>query len=127
MKNQDFKYLGRKTTTPSKKLDTFPCPANISIVSFESDELTSLCPVTQQPDFNTILIEFAPDKKCIESKSLKLYLWTFREELAFAESLASEIAEDIYKAIQPFWCKVTLKQNIRGGLQLSVVSEKKRK
>jgi 7-cyano-7-deazaguanine reductase len=124
MKKQEFTHLGKKSTGPSKILDTFPRPANVSIVKFESDELTSFCPVTHQPDFNKISIEFGPDKLCIESKSLKLYLWSFREEAVFAEGLAGQIAEDIYSAIKPHWCKVTLMQGIRGGLQLSVVAEK---
>jgi 7-cyano-7-deazaguanine reductase len=120
----EFNYLGKKVNAPSKQLDTFEKPANVTIVKFESNELTSFCPVTHQPDFNTITIEFEPDKLCIESKSLKLYLWSFREEAIFAEGLANTIAEDIYSAIRPIWCKITLVQNIRGGLQLSVVAEK---
>jgi 7-cyano-7-deazaguanine reductase len=122
----DFNFLGKKVNAPSKHLDTFEKPANVQVVKFESNELTNFCPVTHQPDFNTVLIEFAPDKLCIESKSLKLYLWSFREEAIFAEGLANAIAEDVFKAIQPFWCKITLVQNIRGGLQLSVVAEKKK-
>ena len=123
---EDFNFLGKKVNAPSKQLDTFDKPANVQNVKFESNELTGFCPVTHQPDFYTIIIEFAPDKLCIESKSLKLYLWSFRDEAIFAEGMANEIANDIFTAIQPFWCKVSLFQNIRGGLQLSVVAEKKR-
>ena len=123
---ENFKYLGHKVNAPSKQLDTFEKPSNVTVVKFESSELTAFCPVTLQPDFYKISIEFEPDKLCIESKSLKLYLWSFREEAVFAESLANNIAEDIYKAISPIWCKVTLIQNIRGGLELSVVAEKHR-
>lgn len=121
----EFTYLGKKVNEPSKKLDTFAAPANVQTVKFESNELTSFCPVTHQPDFNAVIIEFAPDKLCIESKSLKLYLWSFREEAIFAEGLANTIANDIFDAIQPRWCKITLTQNIRGGMQLSVVAERK--
>lgn len=121
----EFTYLGKKVNVPSKKLDTFEAPANVQIVKFESNELTSFCPVTHQPDFNTVIIEFAPDKLCLESKSLKLYLWSFREEAIFAEGLAHTIVNDIFDAIQPRWCKITLTQNIRGGMQLSVVAERK--
>ena len=121
----EFNFLGKKVNTPSKQLDTFEKPANVTVVKFESNELTSFCPVTHQPDFNTVTIEFEPDKLCIESKSLKLYLWSFREEAIFAEGLANTIAEDIFKAIKPVWCKITLVQNIRGGMQLSVVAEKR--
>ena len=121
----EFTYLGKKVNEPSKKLDTFAAPANVQTVKFESNELTSFCPVTHQPDFNTVIIEFAPDKLCIESKSLKLYLWSFREEAIFAEGLANTIANNIFDAIQPKWCKITLTQNIRGGMQLCVVAERK--
>jgi 7-cyano-7-deazaguanine reductase len=120
----EFKFLGKNVNTPSKQLDTFDKPVNVTVVKFESNELTSFCPVTHQPDFNTVTIEFEPDKLCIESKSLKLYLWSFREEPIFAEGLANTIAEDIFNAIHPVWCKITLVQNIRGGMQLSVVAEK---
>jgi 7-cyano-7-deazaguanine reductase len=126
MDTLEFKHLGHKSNLPTKELETFPCPANVGVVKFESDELTSFCPVTHQPDFNHIVIEFSPDKLCIESKSLKLYLWSFREEAKFAEALAGEIAEDVFNATKPHWCKITLTQNIRGGLQLSVVAEKKK-
>jgi len=122
----EFKQLGHKSNGPSKQLDTFPAPANVGLVKFESDELTSFCPVTHQPDFNHVVIEFCPDKLCVESKSLKLYLWSFREEAKFAEALAGEIADNIFKALQPHWVKITLIQNIRGGLQLTAVAEKKK-
>ncbi len=120
-----FNYLGKKVNTPSKQLDTFPTPKNVTAVKFESDELTSLCPVTQQPDFNRIVIEFAPRNLCVESKSLKLYLWSFRNEAKFAETLAGEMADDIFNAIQPEWVKITLIQGIRGGMQLSAVAERR--
>ncbi len=121
-----FHYLGHKSSAPTKDLDVFPAPANVNLVKFESDELTSFCPVTHQPDFNRVIIEFCPEKLCVESKSLKLYLWSFRDEAKFAEALAGEIADDIFNALQPIWCKVTLIQGIRGGMQLSVVAERKK-
>ena len=126
MKKNEFQFLGKKINEPSKKLDVFPCPGNISSVRFESNELTSFCPVTHQPDFNHVIIEFAPDKLCIESKSLKLYLWSFRDEPVFAEGLAGLISEDIFNAISPYWCKITINQNVRGGIQLSVIAEKRK-
>ena len=81
----------------------------------ESDEVTSLCPVTGQPDWETVRIEFEPGPYCIESKSLKLYLWSFREEGAFCEALAARIAQDVYEACKPAWVKVTVTQKPRGG------------
>jgi 7-cyano-7-deazaguanine reductase len=124
---QEFKHLGKKSTSPSKKLDTFETPKNVTYIRFESNELTSFCPVTGQPDFSTLLLEYAPDRLCIESKSLKLYLWSFREEAIFAEGLASKISEDVFNTIKPNWCKVSILQNIRGGIQLTAVAEKKKK
>lgn len=88
-----------------------------------SDELTSFCPVTNQPDFNTVEISYRPNQRCVESKSLKLYLWTFRDAPIFGEALASTIAEDLFSALEPQWCKVVLQQNIRGGLQMSATAE----
>ena len=96
------------------------------MIRFTTDELTSFCPVTGQPDFNTVEIEYHPDQLCVESKSLKLYLWTFREERVFGEGLAGTIAQDVFDALKPIYCKVTLEQGIRGGLQLTVVAEVKR-
>ena len=119
----EFKALGKPMNIPTKELDTFPAPDYVKVVTFTSDELTSFCPVTEQPDFNTVEIEYVPDKLCVESKSLKLYLWTFREERIFGEGLAGQVVKDIYEALQPFSCKVTLIQNIRGGMQLTAVAE----
>lgn len=119
----DFKSLGRPMNQPSKELDRFPAPAQVTVVRFTSDELTSFCPVTEQPDFNTVEIEYAPDKWCVESKSLKLYLWTFREERIFGEGLAATIAQDLFTQLQPHYCQVTLHQHIRGGMQMTAVAE----
>ena len=83
---------------------------------FTSDELTSLCPLTGQPDFNTIEIDYEPREKCIESKSLKLYLWSFRDKGAFVEQLAAEIAEEVRRAAEPDHVRVTITQHARGGI-----------
>jgi 7-cyano-7-deazaguanine reductase len=125
-KAYDFKALGKEMNAPTKELETFPRPANVTVVTFTTDELTSFCPVTGQPDFNNLVIEYHPDRLCVESKSLKLYLWTFREESIFGEGLAGTIAQDIFDRLQPTYCKVTLAQNIRGGLQMTAVAEVRR-
>lgn len=119
----DFKKLGKPDNQPSKDLETFPAPANVTLVSFTTDELTSFCPVTAQPDFNTVTIEYVPDQLCVESKSLKLYLWTFRDEQIFGEGLAHTIANDIDAALEPKSVKVTLVQSIRGGLKMTAIAE----
>lgn len=121
--NQEFRALGRPMNIPSKELDTFEKPDYVTVVRFTTDELTSFCPVTGQPDFNHVEIEYHPNQRCVESKSLKLYLWTFRQEQIFGEGLASTIAKDIVVAVAPHYCKVTLTQSVRGGLQLTAVAE----
>ena len=122
----DFKALGKAMNVPSKELETFPRPDHVKVVRFTTDEVTSFCPVTGQPDFNTVEIEYGPDQWCVESKSLKLYLWTFRDEPIFGEGLASTIAQDLFDALRPFYCQVTLEQSIRGGLQMTAIAEVRR-
>lgn len=104
-------------------LETFPAPPDCTRVHFTSDELTSLCPLSGQPDFNTIEIDYVPNLSCIESKSLKLYLWSFRDKAAFVEQLASEIAHEVQKAVEPFHVKVTIRQHVRGGIETTATAE----
>jgi len=118
-----FKVLGKPMNAPSKDLETFLRPDHVTEVVFTTDELTSYCPVTEQPDFNRLEILYNPDQLCVESKSLKLYLWTFRDERIFGEGLAGTIAADIYRKLKPFYCRITLIQNVRGGLQMRAVAE----
>lgn len=119
----EFKALGKKSPVPTRELETFPAPAHVTQVTFTSSELTTFCPVTNQPDFNTIKIEYRPKQKCIESKSLKLYLWSYRDEHAFCEALAAQIAQDIFAATEPHWCRVTITQNVRGGIVTEAIAE----
>ncbi|NBU16336.1 MAG: 7-cyano-7-deazaguanine reductase, partial [Actinobacteria bacterium] len=84
--------LGKTVQHPIDHVEVFPAPANVTEVAFETDELMSMCPVTNQPDISSLTIEYAPDAHCVESKSLKLYLWGFRDRSVFAEALAAEIA-----------------------------------
>jgi 7-cyano-7-deazaguanine reductase len=119
MAELEFKALGNKVSAPSRSLEVFPTPAHVRKVVLESDEVTSLCPVTGQPDWETVRIELEPGPYCIESKSLKLYLWSFRQEGAFCEALAARIAEDIYTACAPARVKVTITQKPRGGITIS--------
>jgi 7-cyano-7-deazaguanine reductase len=122
MSESNFKVLGKTIREPERCLDIFPAPPGITKVVLESDEVTSLCPVTGQPDWETVVIEFAPDQYCIESKSLKLYLWSFRNEGIFCEALAAGIAYDIYQACQPYWCMVTVTQKPRGGIKITATA-----
>ena len=118
-----FEALGHKIAAPVRHLETFPAPAHVKSVVLDCDEVTSLCPVTGQPDWETVRIEFEPDGLCIESKSLKLYLWTFRNEGAFCESLSEIIAKDIMAAASPKRVRVTIAQKARGGIAITAVSE----
>ena len=115
--------LGNTVRHPLEHVETFPAPTGVSTVTFTTDELASVCPVTQQPDLSTVEIRFEPDEQCIESKSLKLYLWRFRDRAVFAEALAAEIANEVMHSAQPKSVRVTLTQHPRGGIQLQAVSE----
>ena len=118
-----FQALGRKVDGPNRNLEVFPAPKGVSDITFTTDEFTSHCPVTRQPDFSHVTIEYVPGPYCIESKSLKLYLWSFREQTAFCEALAAEIARDVKNACQSKHCKVTVAQKARGGIALTAVAE----
>jgi 7-cyano-7-deazaguanine reductase len=117
-----FEALGNKISVPSRRLEVFSAPPHVKNVVLECDEVTSLCPVTGQPDWETVRIEFEPDEYCIESKSLKLYLWSFREEGAFCEELAARIAMDVYEACKPHRVTVTITQKPRGGITISATA-----
>lgn len=115
--------LGSTVRHPVEHVEVFPAPAHVTSVRFTNDELNSMCPVTQQPDLSTVIIEYVPDQWCVESKSLKLYLWGFRERAVFAEVLAAEIAAEIMQSAQPRSVKVTLTQRPRGGIEVQAVAE----
>ena len=115
--------LGSTVRHAIDHVEVFPAPANVSRVRFSNDELTSMCPVTEQPDLSTVVIEYEPDEWCVESKSLKLYLWRFRDRAVFAEALSAEIAGEIMATARPRWVKVTLTQRPRGGIEVQAVSE----
>ena len=114
------KYLGKPISGPTTELDTFPAPG-VNRVVMTSDEVTSFCPVTGQPDYYTVTIDYIPAALCIESKSLKLYLWHFRERRIFAESLAVEIKEKVVQTIAPQACTVTALQKSRGGIVIEAL------
>lgn len=111
------------STTPSKNIDVFdnPYPNRNYWINIDSPEFTCLCPKTGQPDFATIHISYIPDEKCIELKSLKLYLWSYREEGAFHEAVTNKILDDIVGVCQPREIKVTGSFLARGGITTSVV------
>ena len=115
-------YAARVTTLPSKQLETFanPRPGRDYRITFECPEFTCLCPLTGQPDFATILIDYVPDQLCVELKSLKLYLWSYRDEGAFHEAVTNRICDDLVAAIAPRSVTVTGKFWVRGGITTTV-------
>lgn len=109
-------------TSPSKHLEVFPNPKpdREYEIQFECSEFTCLCPRTGQPDFATIRIRYTPDKFCVELKSLKLYLWSYRDEGAFHEKVTNQILDDLVKVTQPRVMKVEGDFLIRGGIHTTV-------
>ncbi|MEL7369705.1 MAG: preQ(1) synthase [Myxococcota bacterium] len=107
------------STSPSKTLDTFanPKPERDYEVDFECPEFTCLCPLTGQPDFATIRIRYIPDERCVELKSLKLYLWSFRDEGHFHEKVTNTILDDLVAVIQPRHMTVIGDFLVRGGIK----------
>ena len=118
----ELTVLGHTVRHPIEHVEVFPAPANVATVRFTTDEVASMCPVTQQPDLANVVIEYAPAQWCIESKSLKLYLWGFRDREVFAEALAAEIAGEVMTSAQPAWVTVTLTQRPRGGIEVQAVA-----
>lgn len=113
------------STEPSKTLETFdnPKPQRDFTIQLEIPEFTCLCPMTGQPDFATLHIEYIPDRLCIELKSIKLYVWSFRDQGAFHEAITNRILDDMVAACDPKFMKITSKFNVRGGIYTTVVAE----
>lgn len=105
-------------TRPSKQLETFANPrtGRDYHIAFECPEFTCLCPMTGQPDFATVSIDYVPDERCVELKSLKLYLWSYRDEGAFHEAVTNQICDDLVAAANPRSVTVTGKFWVRGGI-----------
>src|SRR5512134_2452498 len=110
---------------PSQRLQTFPSPqpARDYRVHMVIPEFTCLCPKTGQPDFATLVLDYVPDRLCVELKSLKLYIWSFRNEGAFHEAVTNRILADLVKLLNPRFIRLTADFNVRGGIYTSVVAE----
>ncbi|MEW6111578.1 MAG: preQ(1) synthase [Thermodesulfobacteriota bacterium] len=106
-------------------LETFPnkYTARDYVVEFHCPEFTSVCPITGQPDFARITITYVPDQKCLESKSLKLYLFSFRNTGMFHEEITNRILDDLVKTCDPKWARVLGRMNPRGGISIDVIAE----
>ena len=117
--------LGRGKTKPSKKLEVFPNhhPDRDYVVEFYTDEFTCLCPATGQPDFASINVKYIPNETIVESKSLKMYFWSYRNEGCFHEHLANVILDDLVAVLSPRWIKVEAKFAVRGGIGFTIHAE----
>jgi len=117
------------TTRPAKKLDTFanPAPERDYLVHIEIPEFTCLCPLTGQPDFATLILDYVPDKRNVELKSLKLYMWSYRDQGAFHEAVTNRILDDLVKSTAPRFMRLTARWYVRGGIFTTVVAEHRKK
>ncbi|MGV3582905.1 MAG: preQ(1) synthase [Methylophilus sp.] len=116
---------GKPTTLPTKQLETFENP-NMQRdfhIHMEIPEFTCLCPKTGQPDFAVIYLDYIPEALCVELKSLKLYMWSFRDEGCFHEAVTNQILDDLVAAVNPKFMRVTAKFYVRGGIFTNVVAE----
>ncbi len=112
---------------PSKQLEIFanPTPERDYTIRMRVPEFTCLCPKTGQPDFATLHIEYVPDARCIELKSLKLYMWSYRNEGAFHEAVTNQILDDLVKACAPRFMRLTAEFYVRGGIYTTVIAEQR--
>jgi 7-cyano-7-deazaguanine reductase len=111
--------------TPSGDIETFPNPQadRDYTIRMRLPEFTCLCPLTGQPDFAVMDLEYVPDQRCVELKSLKAYIWSFRDRGAFHEAVTNEIADRLAAALQPRFLRLTAQFNVRGGIYTSVIAE----
>ena len=113
--------------TPTKQLETFDNPetGRDYTIRMHIPEFTCLCPRTGQPDFATLDLEYVPDRRCVELKSLKLYIWSFRDRGAFHEAVTNEIADHLHAAVEARYLLLTARFNVRGGILTTVVAERR--
>ena len=113
--------------TPTTELETFANPQveRDYTIRMRIPEFTCLCPRTGQPDFATLDLEYVPDRHCVELKSLKLYVWSFRDRGAFHEAVTNEIADHLHAAVEPRFLRLTAHFNVRGGIHTTVVAERR--
>jgi 7-cyano-7-deazaguanine reductase len=114
-------------TTPTKQLETFanPAPDRDYTIRMQIPEFTCLCPRTGQPDFATLDLEYVPDRLCVELKSLKLYIWSFRDRGAYHEAVTNEIADHLDATLRARFLRLTARFNVRGGIYTTVVAERR--
>ncbi len=117
--------LGANLNRPGKDLETFPNPSpeRDYTIRMEIPEFTCLCPKTGQPDFATLSLEYVPDERCVELKSLKLYIWSFRDRGAFHEAVINEILARLVDATMPRFMRLSARFNVRGGIYTTIIVE----
>lgn len=113
------------SSQPSALMETFdnPQPDRDYAIHMEIPEFTCLCPKTGQPDFATLFIDYVPDRLCVELKSLKLYVWSFRDQGAFHEAVTNRILDDLAALLAPRFLRIHARFNVRGGIHTSVTAE----
>ncbi len=113
------------STQPSRDLEVFPNPqpSRDYTIRINIPEFTCLCPKTGQPDFATLLLEYIPDQHCVELKSLKMYVWSFRDQGAFHEAVTNEILDVLVRATAPRFMRLSAIFNVRGGIDTTVIAE----
>jgi len=118
-------YLARMSTKPSKELETFdnPHPQRDYTIRIRMPEFTCLCPKTGQPDFAELELEYVPHEYCVELKSLKMYIWSFRDEGAFHEDVTNQILDKLVSVCNPRFMRLTAEFNVRGGVYTTIVAE----
>jgi len=121
--------LPQMASRPSKRLQTFPNPTpdRDYRVHMELPEFTCLCPMTGQPDFATLKLDYVPDRRCVELKSLKLYMWSYRDQGAFHEAVTNKILDDLVHATNPRYARLEARFNVRGGIFTTVVAEHRKR
>ena len=114
---------------PSNDLSTFdnPSPGRDYLIHMEIPEFTCLCPVTGQPDFACLVLDYIPERKCLELKSLKLYIWSYRSQGAFHEAVTNRVLDDLAGAVRPRFMRLQARFNVRGGIFTTVVAEHRKK
>jgi 7-cyano-7-deazaguanine reductase len=114
---------------PSKTLETFPNPApeRDYRIHMEIPEFTCVCPMTGQPDFATLTLDYVAERLCVELKSLKLYVWSYRDQGAFHEAVTNRILDDLVRATKPRYMRLEAKFSVRGGIYTTVVAEHRKK
>ncbi len=120
----DLKHLGKTSREPVDEVDLIDWSGEAVVVRLDCAELTAVCPVTGQPDFGALAIEYVPEAHLAETKSVKLYLWRYRDRPAFNEVLVDTIASDLYRQIRPRWLRVVGTFNPRGGIRVTATAER---